>query len=136
VIADEQGAFVVPSAGPGLVPLAVSAKGFLAQTEVVSVPPESEVRVEISVVAEKARLPAMVLGYVRSQAGKPVKAKLTVPEAHATAVTGANGEFRISLPGGRYQIHIEAQGYVAQNKSVEVADGDQAIFNINLHPAK
>ncbi len=42
----------------------------------------------------------------------------------------------MKVPGGKYQVRIEARGYVPQTKTVEVADGDQAIFNIDMHPAK
>jgi hypothetical protein len=133
---DEKGAFLLDKVGPGLVPLKVSAKGFVSGEEVVSVPPEAEAKVELSIVPEKAKPLATLRGLVRAVGGKPLAAQLTIPEAKIGATAGANGEFSFSVPGGHYKVRVEAPGYLPQVKTVDVADGDQAIFNIDMHPAK
>jgi hypothetical protein len=38
------------------------------------------------------------------------------------------------VPGGTYAVSISAPGHVTQVKSVEVADGDQALFHADLQP--
>ena len=75
-------------------------------------------------------------GLVRSLAGDPLRADLRVVEAKVRGKTAADGSFRFSVPGGRYQVVIEVAGYVSQTKVVDVADGDQAIFNIDMQPVK
>ena len=91
---------------------------------------------EFAIAAEKAKPLATLRGQVRAVGGKPLAATLTVPEAKVSATAAANGEFNFNVPGGHYQVRIEAKGYVPQLKAVDVADGDQAIFNIDMHPAK
>ncbi|MBI5547182.1 MAG: carboxypeptidase regulatory-like domain-containing protein [Deltaproteobacteria bacterium] len=134
--ADAGGAFVLEKVGPGLVPVKISAKGFVTGEEVVSVPAEAEARVELAIAAEAAKPLASLRGLVRTVSGKPLQAKLTVPEAKVSARTTSHGEFKIDVPGGKYKVRVEAAGFVTQVKSVEVADGDQAIFNIDMHPTK
>ncbi len=133
---DRQGAFAIPDAGPGLVQLKLSAPGFVAAEEVVQVPPEAEARVELSLQREKVRPLATLRGLVRGRGGKPLAARLTIPEAGIVSKTNAAGEFRFQVPGGTYKVQIDARGYIAQTKSVRVADGDQAIFNIDMHPTR
>jgi hypothetical protein len=36
------------------------------------------------------------------------------------------------VPGGRYTIVFSSRGYVPQTKVVDLADGDQALFYIDL----
>lgn len=136
VTTDENGAFVVAPVGPGLVPLKLSAKGYVRGEEVVSVAPEAEAKVELSLVAEKAKPLATLRGLVRAVGGRPLAARLTIAEAKLTVNASAAGEFKVAVPGGRYVVKIDAPGYRSQTKVVEVADGDQAIFNIDMHSAR
>ena len=99
-------------------------------------PAEAEAKVELSIVAEKAKPLATLRGLVRAVGGKPLKAQLTIPEAKISASAAGDGEFSFNVPGGHYKVRVEAPGYVPQVKVVDVADGDQAIFNIDMHPAK
>ncbi|MGC4122797.1 MAG: carboxypeptidase-like regulatory domain-containing protein [Myxococcales bacterium] len=134
--ADGGGAFAIAGVGPGLVQLKLSAAGFVSGDEVVQVPAESEAKVELSLVREKAKPLATLRGLVRGPGGKPLAAKLAIPEAKIASETNAAGEFKFQLPGGRYKVQIDAPGYIAQTKVVQVADGDQAIFNIDMHPTR
>jgi hypothetical protein len=40
------------------------------------------------------------------------------------------------VPGGTYSVIISAKGFITQQKSVTVKDGDQAIFNVDLFPGR
>ncbi|HEY3450276.1 MAG TPA: carboxypeptidase-like regulatory domain-containing protein [Myxococcales bacterium] len=133
---DESGAFRIADVGPGLVQLKLVAKGFVAGDEVVQVPPEAEAKVELSMLREKVKPLATLRGQVRGPGGKPLAAKLAIPEAKIVSEANASGEFKFQVPGGRYKVQIEAPGYVAQTKTVQVADGDQALFNIDMHPTR
>jgi len=133
---DASGSFVIAAAGPGPVPLVITAKGHQPGEEVVSVPPEAEARAELVLLPEKVKQKATLRGLVRNVGGKPVRARLKVIEAKARLTTNAQGEFELAVPGGRYRVVITASGYRQQTKVVEVADGDQAIFNIDLEPIR
>lgn len=133
---DDQGAFAIPDVGPGLVQLKLSAKGFVSGEEVVQVPPEAEAKVELSLLREKVKPLATLRGVVRGPGGKPLAAKLAIPEAKIVSQTNAAGEFKVQVPGGKYKVQVDAPGYIAQTKVVQVADGDQAIFNIDMHPTR
>jgi hypothetical protein len=132
----EDGTFQIPAAGPGLVPLTLRRSGYVTAEEVVAVPPQGESTVELALRRVLARPMATLRGLVRTRAGKPLSARLHVLEADLAATTGSNGEFSVKVPGGRYRITLEVPGYIPQTKAVEVADGDQVIFNIDMHPAQ
>lgn len=132
----EDGTFQIPAAGPGLVPLTLRRSGYATAEEVVSVPPRGESTVELALRRVFARPMATLRGLVRTRAGKPLSARLHVLEADLAATTGSNGEFSVKVPGGRYRITLDVPGYIPQTKAVEVADGDQVIFNIDMHPAQ
>ena len=84
-----------------------------------------------------AQIPGSGLGLslVRSTAGgRPVSAELEIPQAKIKTRADAKGAFSVTLPAGSYSVNISAPGYIAQTKNVTVRDGDQAIFNVDLHP--
>jgi hypothetical protein len=133
---DAAGAFAIAEAGPGPVALQLSREGYLSAEELVSVPPNGEAKVELSLRQKAARALATLRGLVRSLSGVPLAARLKVVEPDIRATAGPNGAFLVRVPGGRYHVTIEVPGYSPQSKVVEVADGDQAIFNIDMHPAQ
>jgi hypothetical protein len=116
------------------VQLALSAKGFQQGEEIVSVAPEAEARVELRLVRSQA--PAVVRGTVRGRSAKPLAATIRLVEAKLSTRADAHGEFRVVVPGGRYRVVISAPGYRTQTKKLEVEFGDQAIFNVDMHPEK
>jgi hypothetical protein len=132
VRAAADGTFTLDEVGPGPVQLKATLKGFKPAEEVVSVPPEGEAAVELTLVRETAKVLASMRGQVRNLKGKPVAAVLKVPEAQISTRTGSDGRFNVRVPGGKYTVVFEAPGYVRQTKTVEVADGDQAIFYVDL----
>ena len=91
--------------------------------------------VTVALVKEAARIPATIIGRVRStEGGKPVAADLELPQAKIRTRAAADGTFTFEVVGGVYTVNISAPGYRSQSKSVTVKDGDQAIFNVDLHP--
>lgn len=132
VRAGADGTFTLDEVGPGPVQVKATLKGYKPAEEVVSVPPEGEAAVELTLVRESAKVLASMRGQVRTLRGKPVSALLKIPEAQISTRTGPDGRFTLRLPGGKYTVVFEAPGYVRQTKTVEVADGDQAIFYVDL----
>lgn len=137
VTTDEGGAFVLAGAGPGPVEVAVKGEGYEPLTEAVRVPPEAEVQVSLTVHQRGVKKPPGTLrGLIRAVSGKPLRATVTITETKYHAKVGGDGRFSVSVPGGRYTLVIEAPGYVTQTLSVDLADGDHAIFHCDLEPVR
>ena len=98
-------------------------------------PPEGEASLSFTLVKAGERQMATIRGLVKSAIGKPVKGTVKVSDVNLTVPVKADGRFVVQVPGGKYTLTIEAAGYVTQVKTVEVADGDQAIFHCDLQPA-
>jgi hypothetical protein len=76
-------------------------------------------------------------GDVRSRDGKPVPAKITFLFGKETKsiLADGTGKFQVTLPPGRFDLRVEAPGFLTQSKSLEVAAGEQTVFNFVLVPA-
>jgi hypothetical protein len=134
---EQDGSFVLPNVGPGAVTLVVNAKSHQAAEEIVSVPPETDAEVQLQLAKAAAASQASIRGQVRSaKGGAPVKATLTIREARMNTRVDRDGRFTVRVPGGRYTIVFAARGYVPQTKTVDLADGDQALFYIDLSPGE
>jgi hypothetical protein len=131
---DASGAFTLEKVSAGLVSLSVAREGFRAGQEVVTVVPEAESRVEVLLTPEKVALPASLRGTVRTGAGKRVNAKIRVRVADRELAAAPDGTFQVDVPAGRYQVRFEAPGFAPQQQTVVVREGEQVIFNIDLHP--
>jgi hypothetical protein len=129
------GHFVISSAGPGPVSVKVRGKGFEPLDEVVQVAPEATVEVALTLHTTAQKPLATLRGQVRTAAGKAVAAVVKVPEANVRQQVGADGRFEVRVPGGKYTVIIDAPGYRTQTLTVEVADGDHAIFHSDLQRA-
>ncbi len=128
------GSYTVDGAGPGPVTVSVKAKGFKPAEDAAQVPPEGVATLDFSVVPVGAGVPATIRGTVRAVSGKVVKATVKISDVNLTVPIKGDGRFVVQVPGGKYTLTIEAAGYVTQVKTVEVADGDQAIFQVDLQP--
>lgn len=128
------GAFVIAQVGPGPTKVGIKAKGYKDGEEVVQVPPEAEAQLTVVLIKQGERAPATIRGSVKSAAGKPMRALVKISEVNQTIPLKSDGRFVVQVPGGKYTVTIEAAGYVTQMKTVEVADGDQAIFHCDLQP--
>ncbi|MGQ0506649.1 MAG: MSCRAMM family protein [Myxococcaceae bacterium] len=122
---------------PGPIEIEVIAKEFRPAKEVASVVVGRVAEVPVALNRAVKPVPATITGIVRStRGGKPVAAELEIPEAKVKTRAAGAGSFSIRLPGGTYRVIISADGYITQNKSVTVRDGDQAIFNVDLYPTR
>jgi hypothetical protein len=120
---------------PGPIGILVTADGYNPGEEAASVVAGQTSDVTVAMVEVKKRIPATITGLVRSTSGgKPVTADLEIPQAKIKTKANGLGAFTFRLEGGTYTVNISAPGYLSQSKSVSVKDGDQAIFNVDLHP--
>ena len=128
------GTYAVESVGPGPVKVTVTAKGYKPAEDAAQVPPEGVATLDFALVKIGAGVPATIRGSVRAVSGKAVKATVKISDVNLTIPIKGDGRFVVQVPGGKYTLTIEAAGYVSQVKTVEVADGDQAIFQVDLQP--
>ncbi len=135
-IADATGSFVLEQVGPGPLSLKITAQGFKPADEAVVVPPEAKATLQVSLQALGVKALATLRGQVRSPKGKPVPASIYIAEPKIRSRAAADGRFTVRVPGGRYSATVEAPGFISQTKVVEVADGDEAVFVIVLHPVR
>lgn len=131
---DAQGLLRLPKAGPGPVKVGVKAKGFAPGEELVQVPPEGEAQVAFALAKQGERALATLRGLIRSATGNPIKASAKITGLDVKVQVKPDGRFVVQVPGGTYSLTISAPGHVTQVKSVEVADGDQALFHADLQP--
>ncbi len=131
----KDGTFVLPGVGPGLVTVRVKAEGYALGEDVVQVPPEGEATVPFLLKKQGEKTPATLRGLIRLAGGKTAKVSVRVDELHRDVPLNADGRFSLELPGGKYTLVIDAPGFVAQVKKVEIAAGDQAIIHCELQPA-
>jgi len=129
---DANGAFVLKGLGPGMTTVHLSGAGLLPDEEVLVIPADGEVSVEVSLrPVESARL-AVITGLVRSEDGPAVAARVSVVELDLTSQADARGRFRLEVPAGRYTVVIEAPGLQTQRKTLTVAAGEHSIYNLDL----
>jgi Carboxypeptidase regulatory-like domain len=134
---DATGQATIADVPIGPVPVDVTAQDYKPLQEVVSVVNGKTSALALSMVLARKRVPATISGLVRSTAGgRPVSATVEIPQARIRASANANGAFSFKIVGGTYNVVISAPGYLTQSKSVTVREGDEAIFNVDLHPDK
>jgi hypothetical protein len=120
---------------PGPLEVKISAEGFRATQEVVSIAAGVETELPVSLAFGRQGALATLSGQVRSvRKGKPLQAWLVIPEAKLRRRTDARGSFQVQLKQGRYRLIFSAPGHLPQTKVVTVQDGEQAIFNVDLFP--
>lgn len=130
----EDGTVTFGNLPPGLAPIEVAAADYHPVQEVGSVVAVKTSTVALQLVKSRRAIPATITGLVRSVTGRAVSAQLELPQAKVKTRTAANGSFTIRVPGGTYSVIISAPRFITQTKTVTVRDGDQAIFNVDLHP--
>lgn len=134
-IANAAGTLVLVELPLGPTPVTVAAQGYVAADEVVQVIAGKSSDVEIALVRQEQKVLANITGKVRNvRGGGPVPALLEIPEVKIRKQASRDGTFAFNLPGGTYNVVITAPGFIPQTKAVSVKDGDQAIFNVDLHP--
>lgn len=122
---------------PGPVEIKVTAKGFQDGNEAARVTAGRDSAVPIQLVEAQKKVPATITGLVRNtRGGAPIAADLEIPELKLKTRADDKGAFSMRVPGGTYSVIISAQGFITQQKSVTVKDGDQAIFNVDMFPGR
>jgi hypothetical protein len=134
-IADETGALSLIDLPPGPVEIRAEAPGYKPGQEVAQVVAGQKSPVVVALVKAEKKQPAVVTGLIRNrQTGTPIPATLEIPEAKVKIHADAKGAFNVPLPaGGTYRVIISAPGFLTQTKSVTVKEGDEVIFNVDLH---
>lgn len=132
--ADEKGAFTLAKVGPGIVPLTFTAPGYLKKEELVQVPPGGTATVTVVLAPSTEVLKATLRGSIRSTTGKPVTASVRITGSKTKVKVSPEGRFEVQLEAGTWSLVISAPRHVTQTKSVTLAPGDQAIFQVDLQP--
>ena len=133
-VTDEKGSVTFAELPPGALSLQVHAAGYRPGEEVAQVVAGRSGTVPVLLFKEKKQIPATISGIVRSVRGPAVKARLEIPELSLRIFADAKGAFSLSVPAGSYRVIISAPHYRKQVKRVSVKEGDQTIFNVDLHP--
>ncbi len=130
------GNVTVSGLSPGPVALQIDADGYRPLEEVASVVVGKTATVPLQLVKVEQKVQATLTGVVRSRGGRPLAATLEIPQAKIRTTASREGTFVFRITGGTYTVRISAPGYLSQQKTVTVKDGDQAIFNVELYPAR
>ncbi|MBI3182542.1 MAG: carboxypeptidase regulatory-like domain-containing protein [Myxococcales bacterium] len=134
-VASEAGRVSLIELPPGPTPIQVSLQGYRPASEVASVVAGKDSPVSVPLLRVEEKPLATLAGLVRStRGGAPIDAELEIPQVRIRTRANAKGEFTFKVRGGTYTVSISASGYLPQSKTVTVKDGDQAIFNVDLHP--
>ena len=80
--------------------------------------------------------PSQLRGVVRSLDGKAIGARVRVEPLGTEASVDEKGGFQLDLPPGAYDVVIEATGYVAQRRHVQVEPKGVVILNAELVRAR
>ena len=132
---DPTGAVRIDGLPPGAVAIAVAAPGFKPAQEVAMVVSGGSAQVALELAREQQAVPATIKGLVRGAGGgRPIAAQLEIPEQKLKLRANEQGAFSVRVPGGTYRVIISAEGFYPQTKAITVRDGEQAIFNVDLHP--
>lgn len=111
-------------------------EGYARAEETVLVLPETTATVNVTLEPTTQRTKAKIRGVISSAAGPVAKATVRIVELKLKQAVKPDGRFEAEVKGGKYTIVIEAPKHVTQTRVLEVADGDQAIFQIELEKAR
>jgi hypothetical protein len=79
---------------------------------------------------------AQLRGLVRSFAGTPLPAQVSVLPAGASVSADKDGRFVLDLAPGVYQVEIACDGYLTQRRKVTVQDNGVTVLNVELREAQ
>lgn len=130
------GAWSVDGVGPGPVKVKIVLEGYAPADEVVQVPPEAKATLDVTLEPVALRTKAKIRGVISSASGPVAKATVRIVELKLKQAVKPDGRFEAEVAGGKYTLIIEAPKHVTQTRTVEVLDGDQAIFQIELEKAR
>lgn len=130
------GQYALTKMGPGPVKVRVTLDGYTPADEVVQVAAEANAELDVTLELATQRSKAKIRGVVSSASGPVAKATVRIVELKLKQTVKADGRFEAEVLGGKYTLVIEAAKHVTQTRVVEVADGDQAIFQIELEKVR
>lgn len=119
----------LPDVKRGTVQLYVSADRLLPVTREVEL---TEDKVVVPIQLQVAGSTGQIRGVVRSFSGKGLMTRIRIEPLGEKRVTSASGAFTIDVPPGRYEIVLEADGHLAQRRSVKVAADGVVVLNADL----
>ncbi len=136
-VSQADGTYALEAVGPGPIAVRVTLPGYTPAEELLQVRPETIEELDVTLVPVAQGTKAKLRGVVSSADGAVSKAVVRVVELTRQKVpVKADGRFEFDVPAGKYTIVIEAPKYVTQTKRIEVAPGEQAIFQIELEKAR
>jgi hypothetical protein len=94
--------------------------------------PELAAQEAPTVVLSDAARDSQIRGVVRSFAGSPVHAHVSVEPGALATETAGDGRFSISVAPGHYTVTLRADGYATQTKTCEVDDAGITVLNVEL----
>jgi hypothetical protein len=142
VISDADGGFRTPLLAAGERQLEISAPGFRPRRLAVTIVAGQEVEGPVTLEPQGAAVEAQL----RDRYGAPVAGRIRLQEqaagADAPLTSGATvdvaaetrSRFQMFLPPGRHHLLAEAEGFLAQAVSVQIADGAPVPLAIELRP--
>ena len=134
---DASGVATVSGLKPGPVSIVARLEKYQRAEEAASVLAGQTAAITVMLVPEKQRVPASITGLVRStRGGRPIAAELSLRQTKISTRANDKGAFSFRVEAGTYTVKITAPGFRPQTKELTVTDGDQAILNIDLYPAK
>lgn len=127
---DASGQCTLDDVKPGDVLVHIEAPTFEPREQLVSVRADAPAQIAMRLVAVPP--PSQLRGVVRSLDGKGVVARVRVEPLGTQASVDAKGYFQLDLPPGGYDVVIEASGYVAQRRHVQVEPKGVVVLNAEL----
>lgn len=113
--------------------LFVAADGYVGVRREVVVRPGGGTDVELQLKPSQGPLNGTLRGTIKDTAGRTVKgATVLIPTLDKTLEVPKEGQFRLMLKPGEYQIIISAPRYRTQRKSIKIQEGDTVILNVEL----
>jgi hypothetical protein len=135
-VADASGRFTLGALAAGTVTVDVSASGFVAQQQAVTIVAGQTVDLVVRLVAVPAPGRSSIVGTVVDAAtGAPIEGAM-VAGGGLTVVTGSAGGFVLSdLAPGTITVTVSATGYTTRQQSVTVASGAATSITVSLAQA-
>ncbi len=134
----EQGRFRTCLSEPGPAKLTVSLPGYREETQAVLIGDQPETPVTVSLTASTGKTYGTLKGSVRSAAGKPLPALISIPARKLRKrAKKRSGGFKLEqLETGTFDVLISMPRYVTQRRKIKLRPGDIVILNVELDPKR
>jgi hypothetical protein len=133
----QQGKVLLQGVRPGRAMVDVEADGYLPGHEEVEIVQGALTSLTVSLPAVERVGYATLSGILRSaRTGDTLSGTVQIFPGPRTIKVEKDGVFFVQLQEGRYRVVISAKGHTAQSKNLALKEGDEAIYNVDLHPAR